>query len=116
MFFLFPQYYLPQLLGISEHSGSSANSGHYTATVRNSKDGKWYRCNDSHVGVTTGDAAKTGGAYLLFYQRIRGASKWAGMGDSDQNGTYSTQNIDEDGFTTVVPKKQKRKSPYKGIR
>ena len=103
-------------MGISEHSGSSANSGHYTATVRNSKDGKWYRCNDSHVGVTTGDAAKTGGAYLLFYQRTRGTSKWAGMSNTGENGIYNKENIDSDGFTTVLSKKQKRKSPYKGIR
>ena len=78
--------------------------------MRNSKDGKWYRCNDSHVGVTTGDAAKTEGAYLLFYNRIRGKSKWAGMGNIMVNGTYDNKNIDSEGFTTIVSKKNKRKS------
>lgn len=68
-----------QLFGVSEHTGRTANSGHYTATVRNSRDEKWYRYNDSHVGSTTGDAAISGGAYLLFYKRIGSNLKWAGM-------------------------------------
>lgn len=62
-----------KLFGVSEHTGTTANSGHYTATVRNSDDGNWYRYNDSQVGTTSGDAAVTGGAYLLFYKRSRGS-------------------------------------------
>ena len=69
----------PQLFGVSEHTGSTANSGHYTATVLNSEDGNWYRYNDSHVGTTSGDAAVTGGAYLLFYRRVNGSLRWGGL-------------------------------------
>ena len=47
--------------------------------MRNSDDGNWYRYNDSQVGTTSGDAAVTGGAYLLFYKRSRGSLRWAGM-------------------------------------
>ena len=72
-------HFNPQLFGVSEHTGSTANSGHYTATVLNSKDGNWYRYNDSHVGSTSGDAAVTGGAYLLFYRRANGTLRWGGM-------------------------------------
>ena len=90
------------MFGVSEHTGSTANSGHYTATVRNSKDGNWYRYNDSHVGSTSGDAAVTGGAYLLFYQREKGSLRWAGMERHMQMGGR-----DADGFTEVRGKKKK---------
>jgi ubiquitin carboxyl-terminal hydrolase 8 len=100
------------LFGISEHIGPTANSGHYTATVRNSVDGQWYRCNDSHVGLTSGEASITGGAYLLFYQRAKGRSKWAGMykvmkekGIDPYDGTNPI--IDKEGFTQVKKKKNR---------
>ena len=108
-----------KLLGVSEHSGPTASSGHYTATVRNSRDGKWYRYNDSHVGLTSGEAAVTGGAYLLFYQRSSGVSRWGGMerviklgmdvsGDGGR-GEGRKEEMDPDGFTTVRSKKKKRR-------
>ena len=94
---------------MSEHTGSTANSGHYTATVRNSRDGRWYRYNDAHVGETTGDAAVTGGAYLLFYKRAMGLARWAGMEDvmkqRDVN-PYGGEETDQDGFTVVKTKKK----------
>jgi hypothetical protein len=102
--------FLFQLFGVSEHTGATANSGHYTATVRNSKDGSWHRYNDAHVGETTGDAAVTGGAYLLFYQRAKGSARWAGMEkvmlekEIDSNGVLET---DQDGFSKVKTKKKK---------
>lgn len=100
------------LFGVSEHSGPTANSGHYTATVRNSVDGQWYRCNDSNVGLTSGEAAITGGAYLLFYQRAKGIIKWGGlhkimkeMGIDPYGGM---EPIDEEGYRQVKNKKKKK--------
>jgi len=101
-----------KLVGVSEHVGTTANSGHYTATVRNSVDGKWYRCNDSHIGRTSGEAAVTGGAYLLFYQRKNGLSRWGGQEKFMQErgvDPYGGQEIDKEGFKRVSPKKTKRK-------
>ena len=95
---------------MSEHTGPTANSGHYTATVRNSKDGRWHRYNDAHVGETTGDATVTGGAYVLFYQRTKGSAKWAGMDKvmKDRNvNPYGALDTDQDGFTQVKSKKKK---------
>ena len=104
-----------QLFGVSEHSGLTANSGHYTATVRNSIDSHWYRFNDSHVGATTGEASITGGAYLLFYQRKKGSSRWGGMESIMNNGgidPHGAADEDIDGFKQVKKKKKKR-SPCK---
>lgn len=89
------------LFGVSEHVGTTATSGHYTATVRNCKDGRWYRYNDAHVGETTGDAAVTGGAYLLFYQRAKGTARWGGLEKSMLDTKVET---DPDGFVMVKKK------------
>lgn len=40
----------------------------------------------------------TGGAYLLFYQRIKGSLKWAGM---EKEMLKANQITDADGFTEV---------------
>lgn len=100
-----------RLFGVSEHTGPTANSGHYTATVRNSIDSQWYRCNDSHVGRTSGEASITGGAYLLFYQRAKGISKWAGMAkvmESLNVDPYGGLETDQHGFKAVKTKKKKK--------
>lgn len=100
-----------KLFGVSEHMGATANSGHYTATVRNCKDGRWYRYNDAHVGETTGDAAVTGGAYLLFYQRAKGAARWAGMEKvmKDRSGdSIGGLETDPEGFTVIKTKKKNK--------
>jgi len=95
------------LFGVSEHVGTTATSGHYTATVRNCKDGRWYRYNDAHVGETTGDAAVTGGAYLLFYQRAKGNARWGGMEKTMQDkgvDPHGGLETDQDGFVMVKKK------------
>ena len=103
---------LYNLFGVSEHSGMTANSGHYTATVRNCKDCKWYRYNDSHVGSSSGEAAVTGGAYLLFYKRAKGIARWGGMEkvlkaiEVDPHGALET---DVDGFKEVKTKRKTKK-------
>ena len=100
-----------KLCGVSEHTGPTANSGHYTATIRNSIDGKWYRCNDSHVGHTSGEASITSDAYLLFYQRARGVTRWGGMEKVmlDRNiNPYGGLQTDKDGFAKVNKKKKKK--------
>ena len=100
-----------RLIGVSEHIGPTANSGHYTATVRNSIDNQWYRFNDSNVGRTSGEAAMTGGAYMLFYQRSKGYSKWGGMERVMREkgiDPYGGLDVDLDGFKKVKAKKKKR--------
>jgi len=100
-----------KLFGVSEHTGCTANSGHYTATVRNSRDGKWYKYNDSHVGFTSGDASITGGAYLLFYQRAKGRARWAGMEKFiHEKGVNPHVSLEEDQAFTEVKSKKKKKS------
>jgi ubiquitin carboxyl-terminal hydrolase 8 len=97
-----------KLVGVSEHVGTTANSGHYTATVRNSVDGMWYRCNDSHIGRTAGEAAVTGGAYLLFYQRKTGLSRWGGLEKAMQEAGNKV--ADKEGYTRVKSKKNKKRT------
>ena len=91
------------LFGVAEHEGETADSGHYTAIVKNSKSGTFYRCNDSTVEEVNMDADSNGivnvktnanssanlgtslnksGAYLLFYQREKGEARWGGMARS----------------------------------
>jgi hypothetical protein len=55
------------------------------------------------VGETTGDAAVTGGAYLLFYKRAIGSARWAGIEDVMKERSVET---DKDGFTKVKSKKK----------
>ena len=96
---------------MSEHTGTTANSGHCTATVRNSDDGNWYRYNDSQVGTTSGDAAVTGGAYLLFYKRSRGSLRWAGMEREMMaaRGAGCDAGLDADGFREVTGRRKKKR-------
>jgi len=100
------------LFAVSEHTGSTLNSGHYTSTVRNSSNGEWYRYNDSHVSGTSGDMAITGGAYLLFYKRKTGTSRWAGLETAMNTNVTPTpfkKPLDAEGFTEVVMRRKKKK-------
>lgn len=109
-----------RLLGVVEHSGETPDSGHYTATVRNSKDSRFYRCNDSQIGDAT-DNLKGSGVYLLFYKREKGECRWAGM-DRMLHGGWRRQHslppvtTDSEGFTMVVGKKNKNKKAVVGLR
>lgn len=127
--------FLYNLVGVVEHSGERADSGHYTATVRNSKDCRFYKCNDSHIGDAT-DNLKGSEVYLLFYKRKEQMGecrhRWGGMDKilwkeqgrrgegGGREGDSSTKKYDNDhdtndaadseGFTMVVGKKKKKKS------
>ena len=53
----------------------------------------------------------TGGAYLLFYKREKGTSKWAGMDKVMKDrgiNPHGALNQDQDGFTQVKTKKGKK--------
>lgn len=65
------------LIAIDNHFGG-LGGGHYTASVLNFKDNKWYYFNDSRVTpIEDPKECITSAAYLLFYKR-RTASKFAG--------------------------------------
>jgi len=66
--------YIYNLYAISNHSGSTSG-GHYTAFVKNDKDGKWYDCNDSFVSEVSENNIITSSAYLLFYERCHEPGK-----------------------------------------
>ncbi|ORX71732.1 cysteine proteinase [Anaeromyces robustus] len=66
--------YIYNLYAISNHSGSTGG-GHYTAYVKNDKDGKWYDCNDSFVSEVSESSIVTPSAYLLFYERCHEPGK-----------------------------------------
>lgn len=65
------------LIGVDNHYGG-LGGGHYTATVKNFRDGKWYYFNDGRV-TPLGDPKEcvTGAAYLLFYKK-RSANQFSG--------------------------------------
>jgi len=56
------------LYAASLHYGG-LGGGHYTASCKNAKTGKWYRFDDSSVNAEQeGSKLQTAAAYLLFYQ------------------------------------------------
>ncbi|TGZ76493.1 UCH-domain-containing protein [Ascodesmis nigricans] len=56
------------LIAVDNHYGG-LGGGHYTASVRNWYNGKWYYCDDSSVRETSTTSVVTPAAYLLFYRR-----------------------------------------------
>eukprot|EP01035_Chromulina_nebulosa_P017964 gene17964-23594_t len=66
------------LFAVSNHSGS-LQGGHYTAYCCNNDNGKWYEFNDSSVSEVSEDRIVSSLAYVLFYKRRSGSSKWGGI-------------------------------------
>jgi len=66
------------LFAVSNHSGS-LQGGHYTAYCCNNDNGKWYEFNDSSVSEVHEDRIVSSQAYVLFYKRRSGSSKWGGI-------------------------------------
>ncbi|CCE80099.1 Piso0_003197 [Millerozyma farinosa CBS 7064] len=60
---------LYDLIAVDNHYGG-LGGGHYTASVKNFRDGKWYYFNDSRVTeIKDSQECVTGAAYLLFYRK-----------------------------------------------
>jgi ubiquitin C-terminal hydrolase len=57
-----------ELKGIIEHHGGSANSGHYTAVVKNQQT--WMHVDDNIVRPVSLDFVKNRNAYVLLYQQV----------------------------------------------
>ncbi|XP_022717448.1 ubiquitin carboxyl-terminal hydrolase 25-like isoform X2 [Durio zibethinus] len=60
-----PEY---NLFGTIVHSGYSPESGHYYAYIKDAM-GRWYRCNDSFVSLSTLQEVLSEKAYILFFSR-----------------------------------------------
>lgn len=69
------------LIAVDNHYGG-LGGGHYTASVKNFKDDKWYYFNDSRVTeINNPEELVSSAAYLLFYRRRRPVNEPLG-GDS----------------------------------
>lgn len=65
------------LIAVDNHYGG-LGGGHYTASVKNFRDNKWYYFNDSRVTpLEDPKECVTGAAYLLFYKK-RSSNQFAG--------------------------------------
>ncbi|KAH1105602.1 hypothetical protein J1N35_009370 [Gossypium stocksii] len=60
-----PEY---SLFGTIVHSGSSPESGHYYAYIKDAM-GRWYCCNDSFVSLSTLQEVLSEKVYILFFSR-----------------------------------------------
>jgi len=65
--------------------------GHYTATVKNMRNSRWYAFNDSHVSEAEGSDGVTPNAYVLFYKRREGSARWAGQALPSESDTGATK-------------------------
>nr|WOG36174.1 uncharacterized protein [Candida metapsilosis] len=66
------------LIAVDNHYGG-LGGGHYTASVRNFKDDKWYYFNDSRVTeIDNPEELVSSAAYLLFYRRRTQADELLG--------------------------------------
>ncbi|KAK4484628.1 hypothetical protein RD792_007217 [Penstemon davidsonii] len=64
---LHPEY---NLCGTIVHSGSSPDSGHYYAYIKDAC-GRWYCCNDSYVSVSSLQEVLSEKVYILFFSRTK---------------------------------------------
>ncbi|EPS70410.1 ubiquitin carboxyl-terminal hydrolase, partial [Genlisea aurea] len=62
-----PEYHL---CGTIVHSGFSPDSGHYYAYIKDTL-GRWFRCNDSYVSVSTLQEVLSERVYILFFSRTK---------------------------------------------
>ena len=61
-----------QLYGVIIHKGLSLESGHYYSYVRNDKNHKWYKMNDTSVLEVHKDEVLSAQAYMLFFKHSPG--------------------------------------------
>ncbi|CUM46589.1 uncharacterized protein AC631_02041 [Debaryomyces fabryi] len=72
------------LIAVDNHYGG-LGGGHYTASVKNFRDNKWYYFNDGRVSeMSDPTECITGAAYLLFYRKRKPTSEFLG-GDELQS-------------------------------
>ena len=72
---LSPEEYIYDLIGVVHHYGDRINSGHYTASTKNSIDKKWRAYDDVRVTIADQkDIIFSSSAYLLFYERRQACS------------------------------------------
>ncbi|KAF3837899.1 hypothetical protein F7725_009667, partial [Dissostichus mawsoni] len=104
------------LVGIINHLGNNANSGHYIGDVLHPETGlddpsdRWLTCNDGEVTRTTGEAVcqqRKYTAFILFYQGDRSThntTSWT-QTDSDPKPSSSVLTlivaVDEGGLRTI---------------
>jgi hypothetical protein len=62
------------LYGVINHFGS-LSYGHYTSTVKNAAENRWYQYDDSHRTPISEDQIHKESAYILFYIRRDAQSK-----------------------------------------
>jgi len=63
------------LIGVANHYGG-LGGGHYTAYAKNKDDNRWYYFDDSSVSESQEEAVCSKAAYVLFYTRRNGNSRW----------------------------------------
>lgn len=59
-----------ELVGVVDHLGDRANSGHYTATCLHRESGVYHKFDDSVVSPVDEGNVVTPEAYMFFYQRV----------------------------------------------
>ncbi|XP_021832110.1 ubiquitin carboxyl-terminal hydrolase 25 [Prunus avium] len=99
-----------KLFGTIVHSGFSPESGHYYAYIKDAM-GRWYRCNDSFVSLSTLQEVLSEKVYILFFSRTnqRPAASTAsnGVSSRDCNGHETSKSP-----KPALPPKGAQTKPY----